>query len=238
MLKDSEATMKLKKIGLVAGLICAAAMASDTSRGTVPRAAPDKYDAHADQSGVGIGARLLTPSQAKKVFSTDVDVCCVVVEVAIYPQKDGLVEVSLGDFALRLAGQDFALRPSSAEVVAGKLQRTTEAQQSNGHDVNISPSAGVGYGTVVDPITGQRRTGVTTGGGVGVGVGSTQPKSPATAEADRRTIELELNEKGLPQGASASPVSGYVYFTVPPKKNAKYQLEYVLNGSQVVLPLR
>jgi hypothetical protein len=157
--------------------------------------------------------------------------------VALYPQKDGLVEVSLNDFALRLVGQDFATRPSSAEVVAGKLQRTAEAQSGGGHDVIISPTAGVGYGTGIDPISGQRRGGVITGGGVGVGVGSSQPKSPATADADRRTMELELNEKGLPQGSSAVPISGYIYFSVPPKKNAKYQLEYVLNGNQVVLPL-
>jgi hypothetical protein len=229
--------MKLKRMWLVAGLVCAVAMASDTSRGTVPRPTPDKYDAHADQSGVGIGATLLTASQAKKIFATDVDKCCLVVEVALYPQKDGLVEVSLNDFALRLVGQDFATRPSSAEVVAGKLQRTAEAQSGGGHDVIISPTAGVGYGTGIDPISGQRRGGVITGGGVGVGVGSSQPKSPATADADRRTMELELNEKGLPQGSSAVPVSGYIYFSVPQKKNAKYQLEYVLNGNQVVLPL-
>lgn len=229
--------MKLNRICALAILVCAVAMASDTSRGTVPRPTPDKYDAHAEQDGIGIGAILLTPSQAKKVFATDVDKCCLVVEVALYPKKDGLIEVSLGDFALRLAGQDFATRPSSAEVVAGKLQKT-ETQASSGHDVTLSPTGGVGVGSTTDPYSGQRRTGVIYGGGVGVGVGGSQPRSPSAQEADRRTMELELNEKGLPQGNTASPVSGYVYFTVTPKKNAKYQLEYTLNGNQVVLPLK
>jgi len=237
MNKDGEATMKLNRIWAVVALVCAAAMASDTSRGTVPRPAPDKYDAHAEQNGIGIGANLLTAGQAKKVFATDVDKCCLVVEVALYPQKDGLIEVSSGDFALRLVGQDFATRPSSGEVVAAKLVRTTETQSSGGRDVTLSPVGGVGVGSTTDPITGQRRTGVSYGGGVGVGVGSSQPKSPSTVEADRRTMELELNEKGLPQGNTASPVSGYLYFSVPPKKNAKYQLEYTVNGNQVVLPL-
>src|ERR1700739_4930347 len=109
--------MKLNRICAVAALVCAVAMASDTSRGTVPRATPDKYDAHAQQDGVGIGATLLTPGQAKKVFATDVDKCCLVVEVALYPKKEGLIEISLGDFALRQVSQDFATRPSSAEVV-------------------------------------------------------------------------------------------------------------------------
>lgn len=228
--------MKLNKICVVAALACAVAMASDTSRGTVPHTTPDKYDAHAQQDGIGIGATLLTASQAKKVFATDVDRCCLVVEVALYPKKDGLVEVSLGDFALRQIGHDFATRPSSAEVVAGKLQRT-ETQASNGRDVTVSPVGGVGVGSTTDPYTGQRRTGVSYGGGVGVGVGGTQPRSPSTQDADRRTMELELNEKGLPEGNTAAPVSGYVYFTIPPKKNVKYQLEYTLNGNQVVLPL-
>lgn len=230
--------MKLNRICAVAALVCAVAMASDTSRGTVPRPTPDKYDAHAEQDGIGIGATLLTPSQAKKVFATDVDRCCLVVEVAVYPKKDGLLEVSLSDFALRQVGHDFATRPSSAEVVAGKLQRTNETQASNGHDVTLSPVGGVGVGSTTDPYTGQRRTGVNYGGGVGVGVGGTQPKSPSTQEADRRTMELELNEKGLPQGNTVAPVSGYVYFTVTPKKNTKYQLEYTTNGNQVVLPLK
>jgi hypothetical protein len=50
-------------------------------------------------------------------------------------------------------------------------------------------------------------------------------------------MELELREKGLPEGNTASPVAGYVYFTIPSKKNNKYQFEYLLNGNKVVLPL-
>jgi hypothetical protein len=76
-----------------------------------------------------------------------------------------------------------------------------------------------------------------TSAGVGVGVGGQRPPQPGSTEADRRTMELELSEKGLPEGNTASPVSGYLYFTVPKKKNVKYQLEYMLNGNKVVLPL-
>jgi hypothetical protein len=230
--------MKLMRC-MVAGLICAAALASDAPKGTVPRAAPDKYDSHAEQNGMGIGATLLTRSQARKAFATDVDRCCLVVEVAVYPQKDGLTEVSLNDFALRIVGQDIATKPSSAEVVAGKLQRSTEPQQPGGRDVVISPTAGIGYETGgVDPVTGQRRPGgVVTSTGVGVGVGGPQQPKPASTDADRRTMELELNEKGLPQGNTTTPVSGYVYFSLSRKKNAKYQLEYMLNGNKIVLAL-
>jgi hypothetical protein len=226
---------------LAAGLLCATAVAWDAPRGTVPRSAPDKYSAHAEESGIGIGATLLTPSQAKKVFAVDVDRCCMVVEVALYPQKDGLVEISLSDFALRIPGQDIAARPSSPELVASRLERPLEPK-SDGHDVVIQQTSGIGYQTGgLDPVTGQRRPGgvvTSSGAGVGVGVGgSRQPKVEST-DPDSRTIELELREKGLPEGNTATPVSGYMYFTLSRKKNTKYQLEYVLNGNKVVLALQ
>lgn len=232
--------MKLMK-WLVSGLLCATAVAWDAPKGTVPRSTPDKYSAHAEEGGTGIGATLLTPSQAKKAFASDVDRCCMVVEVALYPQKDSLVEVSLSDFALRIVGQDIAAKPSSPELVAAKLQKPLE-QKSDGRDVVISQTSGIGYQTGgVDPVTGQRRPGgviTTAGAGVGVGVGGTRQPAPVSADADRRTMELELTEKSLPQGNFATAVSGYVYFTLPQKKNSKYQLEYILDGTKVVLALQ
>lgn len=222
---------------LIGLLICATAVAVDAPRGTVPKAAADRYSAHAAQGGIGIGATLLSAKDIRQAFSTQVNDCCVVVEVALYPQKDGLVEVSLNDFALRVVGQDIANKPSSAEVVAGKLHRQAEPEQG-GHDVTVAPAGGIGYESGgIDPVTGQRRPGgVVTSAGVGVGVGSPLPK-PGSTEADRRTMELELREKSLPEGTTASPVAGYVYFTIPPKKNKKYQFEYNLNSNKVVLPL-
>jgi hypothetical protein len=50
-------------------------------------------------------------------------------------------------------------------------------------------------------------------------------------------METEFSEKGLPEGAAAAPVAGYVYFPLVRKKNASLQLEFVLNGNKVVVPL-
>ncbi len=51
-------------------------------------------------------------------------------------------------------------------------------------------------------------------------------------------MEAELDEKGLPEGAVATPVAGYLYFSLSKKaKNARYELEYMLNGRKVVLRL-
>jgi hypothetical protein len=177
--------MKLMRWMMACLIICAAAWASDAPRGTVPRAAPDKYDAHAEQSGVAIGATMLTPKQARKIFTTDVDRCCLVVEVALYPQKEGPTEVSLNDFTLRIMGQDIAAKPSSAKVVAWRSSRDQD---------RLRPTL----------IT---------------------------------AMELELSEKGLPQGNTATPVSGYVYFALSKNKNATYQLEYMHKDNKIVLAL-
>lgn len=110
--------MKMIQWLTICVLMSLAALASDPPKGTVPRSAADKYDAHTEQNEVAIGASLLSPKQARKVFTTDVNRCCVVVEVAIYPPKDNHVEVSLNDFTLRVAGQEVASKPSSAKVAA------------------------------------------------------------------------------------------------------------------------
>jgi hypothetical protein len=220
-------------------LLSVAGFSGEGPRGTVPRASAERYPAHTQQAGSAIGARLLSKSQAQKEFSTDVDRCCVAVEVAVYPSKEGMIEVSLNDFALREAGKDIAFKPSSAQVVAGKLQPPPKSDQPGDRDVVISPTTGIGYETGgIDPITGQpRRGGVVTSAGVGVGIGKPPVPDQGTSQADRRTMELELREKGLPEGNTISPVAGYLYFAVPQKKRVKYQLEYVLNGNKVVLPL-
>jgi hypothetical protein len=220
-------------------LLSVAGFSGEGPRGTVPRASAERYPAHMQQEGTALGARLLSKEQAQKEFSSDVERCCVAVEVAVYPRQDGMIEVSLNDFDLREAGKDIAFKPSSAQVVAGKLQPPPKSDQPGDRDVVISPTTGIGYDTGgIDPVTGlPRRGGVVTSAGVGVGIGKSRVPDQEESQADRRTMELELREKGLPEGNTMTPVAGYLYFAVPQKKRAKYQLEYMLNGNKVVLPL-
>lgn len=231
--------MKLRTL-LAAALICAVSLYADAPKGTVPRAAADKYPVHAMQDNVSIGASLLTPDQTRKAFASDLDRCCLVIEVAFYPQKDAPVKISLNDFDLRVSGTDIATKPSSADVLAAKLQKKA-SPSSDSHDVVVHPTAGVGYESGgYDPYTGQRRPGgVVTSSGVGVGIGGPQPPAPGSTDRDRRTMELELGEKALPEGSAAAPVSGYLYFSLPSGKDKKaaHQLEYFLNGEKVVLQL-
>ena len=203
-------------------------------KGTVPRAVATRYPAHAEQDGVGVGAKLLSRDEARKAFVSDVNDCCLVVEIALYPRKDKAMDVSLNDLTLRQTGSETAAKPSSAKLIAATLQKSSRAKR----DISVYPSTEIGYGSgpAYDPNTGtQRAGGVYTRTGVGVGIGS--PGAGAT-DKDRSTMEMELSEKGLPEGSAAAPVAGYVYFPIhSTKKKASYELSYMVNGNKVLLSL-
>jgi hypothetical protein len=224
--------MKRKLWRWAAFLIGMASVAVAAPKGTVPRSSPSRYTLHAERNGVGIGVVLLTSEQARRLFVSDVNHCCVVAEIALYPANDKPLDVSLNDFALRVNDSEVATKPGSAKVVAAALQKKAGSTR----DITVAPSVGVGYGNGgYDPATGQRTGGgVYQQAGVGVGIGSSGPQ-PGSTEKDRAAMETELSEKGLPEGAASSPVAGFVYFPVAPKKNAKLTLEYKINGEKVLL---
>ena len=231
--------MKLRTALII--LVMVSALVAQTARGTVPRASAESYPAHAQQAEATVGATLLTAEQTRKLFVTEISRCCVVVEVAVYPQPENSVTVSIGDFVLRSGNLDIATRASSPELIAAMLPHRGPDTASGGTDVVITPTAGVGYQTGgYDPVTGRQRPGgVYTSTGVGVGVGAGGSGPPPTSDRDRHVMELELKEKGLPEGKALNPVSGYLYFAVPNRKEKKanYKLEYTLNGNKMVLPL-
>jgi hypothetical protein len=209
---------------------------SSGPRGSVPRSSVDRYHTHAQTDGTSVGANILTPKQVQKAFVANLNRCCIVVEFAFYPAKGkDPHDLSLDDFALYISGSDIGTKPQSATVVAASLQK----KAGSGPPVSVSGGATVGYesGTYTDPNTGQptRVHGVYTGTEVNV----SDPKpSPGSTERDRQIMETELSQKGLPQGKTAAPVAGYLYFSIHNrKKDAKYQLEYNFNGEKLVLPL-
>ena len=212
------------------------AVAWAAPNGTVPNSSASQYPAHARLGGIDVGARLLSPSEVRKTFVSDLNRCCVVVEVAVFPNSEKHFTVSMDDLTLRVAGREKIAKASSASVVSAALQK--DAQQER--DVSIEPTVNVGYqsGTVYDPTTGTTRGGgVYTGAGVGVGVGQ-RGDQPGASEKDRSVMETELSEKALPEGESVSPVAGYVYFQISRSKNAKYQLQYRVNGDSMQLDLK
>jgi hypothetical protein len=212
------------------------AVAWAAPKGTAPRSSAAEYPVHAEQDGVNVGARLLTASEVRKTFVSDLNRCCVVVELAVFPKAGTSMVVSADDLTLQVAGSQRVAKTSSATVVSAVLQK--DAQQ--GRDVSVVPAVNVGYqsGPVYDPTTGTARGGgVYTGAGVGVGIGQ-RGGQPGASEKDRSVIETELTEKGLPEGESTRPVAGYVYFQISKNKNFKYQVQYKLNGNVMQIDLK
>lgn len=220
---------------LAASLLLATSLMASSPKGTVPRSSASRYPAHAESAAVAVGAVLLTTQEVQRAFASDLNRCCLVIEVALYPKGDKPLEVSWDDFTIRLAGTDRAAKPASAELLAAVLQKKAQSDR----DVVVSPSVEVGYGSgdCYDPVTGRRTGGgVYTGAGVGVGVGG-RGNGPGSTGRDRDVVQLELTEKGLPEGSVSKPVAGYLYFQLSSKKKAAHQLEYTLDDTKVTLRL-
>jgi hypothetical protein len=223
---------------LCVGMILASVtlLLAEGPKGTEPRLAATGYPAHAEINGVAIGASVLTAEQARHNFVSDINRCCMVVEVAFYPVKNDPLSISLNDFVLRIKDTDIAAKPSTAKVIAASLQKKAHSDR----DVTVSPSYGVAYqsGRGYNPATGTvQGSGVTQTTGVVVGIGGPGPK-PASTDKDRDAMEAELGEKGLPEGSASAPLAGYIYFPLASKKkNTIRQLEYTLDQHKVVLAL-
>src|SRR5947209_3929034 len=129
---------------LAIAVICVSSSIAQTRGGVVPRSAATAYAAHASQDNIQIGAALLTHKELKKVFATDVNQCCLVVEVAFYPPKDNFVKLSLDDFMLREAGMEVGPRPSSAEVLAARLELRPLSPDRE-HRAGVNSSSEIGY---------------------------------------------------------------------------------------------
>src|SRR6478672_2450867 len=208
---------------LAIALICMSSSIAQTHRGTVPRSNVTDYAAHASQDNIQIGASLLTHKELKKIFATDVNQCCLVVEVAFYPAKDNFIKISLDDFMLREAGMELGTKPSTPDVLSARLEVQPVAPDRE-HRPGVNSSSDIGYERSTQQNGPERTTsgGVVQRSSVGVGIpiggsgGSRHPEGQ-TAEGNRRAIEAELTEKSLPETSAWDPIAGYLYFSVPKK---------------------
>ena len=229
---------------LAIALICMSSSIAQTHRGTVPRSAATDYAAHASQESIQVGASLLTHKELKKIFATDVNQCCLVVEVSFYPAKDNFVKISLDDFMLREAGMELGVRPSTPDVLSARLE-VQPVTPDREHRPGVSSGSDIGYERTTQQNGPERTTsgGVVQRSSVGIGVpigGGERSKLPQgqAAEGNRRAIEAELTEKALPEITAWEPVAGYLYFSVPKKKKGGYELVYMSGDKKVVLPLK
>ncbi|HEU4413671.1 MAG TPA: hypothetical protein VFT65_02725 [Candidatus Angelobacter sp.] len=228
-----------RKQSAVLSLICATCIFAQSPRGTVPRPDASRYPAHAENHGLQIGAVELTKKEVKKAFFTDVNQCCVVVEVALYPAKDKAMKIALQDFTLREPGKTDGAQLSDAGVLAGRLELRPlppDSEHRPGVEIEEGVGARRGPGENGDPrqhktVTEDHRV------SVGIPVGG-DPQSPAAEGTFRKAIEDELQEKMLPAATDGAPVSGYLYFAVPRKNKGDYELVYTINEEKIVLHLK
>jgi hypothetical protein len=109
-----------------------------------------------------------------------------------------------------------------------------------GNRPHVTAETGVIVGSGTDPSTGRRATSTGTYEGVGVNNYPSQtpiPSSgPSNLDADR--MEAQLEKWALPEGKTASPIAGYLYFPVPSKKGkAALELQYSHDNSSANLKL-
>lgn len=104
--------------------------------------------------------------------------------------------MTLGDFSLRVAGANTAVKPSTAIAVAANWQQLFRVQR----DTHDATSAEVGAGPHDVHIAAQ------------AGVETNYGPPESASEKDRLIVEAELTDKGMPEGKPSSPVVGYLYF--------------------------
>jgi hypothetical protein len=161
----------------------------------------------------------------RKAFSFYVSGSCLVIEVALYPQKDRERNVSLADFSLYLAGTDTGVKPSPATAIAAKLPQ----QSKSPDEVVVTPSAEVGVFVGKDGLHSGHIE-------AEIGVDVLDGKPIPVSEKDRAVAEAELTDKSLREGKVSSPVAGYLYFPIVlKKKQSVLRLEYEENGIKVIL---
>ncbi len=200
-------------------LMVLTSIAAAGPKGIVPRTSADRYPIHAGNDGTEVGAALLSPAEVRKAFSFDVSGSCLVIELALYPQKDKEHNVSLADFSLHLAGTDTVVKPSRPTAIAAKLPQ----QSVSPGEVVVTPSAEV----VVGPHSLHTEAEVAVDGLSGV--------PHPVSERDRAVAEVQLTDKGLPERKVSSAVAGYLYFSIVPKKRQSVlRLDYEQSGTKVV----
>jgi hypothetical protein len=222
-------------------LAFAGLLLADDVSGIRPRERSSDYAAHQEAKGVTVAAAIVPPDQVKKLFATDLNAGgYIVIEVAVYPEGGNEIDVSSGDFLLRVGADPAIVRNASARAIAAALQRKSKPPEiRRKSDINVYPSATIGYESGTDAY-GRRRSGVYTAAGVGVGVGqdpnAAAPPRPASTDRDRTTMEQELADKALPDGKTTRAVAGYLYYPKPTarQKNAAYELTWYGNDRQQV----
>ena len=191
------------------------------SEGVRPRSQASDYATQARNSTAILAAAVVPSQQVKHLFAYDISKTYVVIEVACYPGVQGPVALHNADFTIRLAAKTDPVNPAEAATVAANIQRKTTPAPP-GKSVPVYTEANVGYESGTDPYTGRHVHTVYTGAGVGIGGPPVAPyPNSGGYSIDPALLEEQLWRRSLPEGNSAKPVAGYLYFPVSLLKKEK-----------------
>lgn len=226
-----------RTITFVAVMLVAVASFAQSHKGIKPRASAEKYPAVSTQKDLTVGAARLSEAQVRKSFVSSLGKKFVVLEVGAFPKSE--IQLSPQDFLLVVRGQKDEIREADPETIAGQLAKK-EVDRNN--DITVSPVAGVTYSSGGNPYGGygpygNRGSGWGTSAGVAIQKGGSGQRDPKTIDADRKTMATELKEKQLPEGSTAKPVAGYLYFPVPDDPKAALDLVYRGPAGEFTVPL-
>jgi hypothetical protein len=191
------------------------------AQGTDPKAKADEYEVHARVKGVDIGAEYMVYSfggQGKMFLAED----HLVVEVALFPPKGGLVTASSGDFTLRVDGK--MLRAVIPQMVVMAMQRRDWSYQRG-------PQGSIGRGDDAVILGGPTQQGPY---GMPRGRTPAPPRAPAPEDrsglppAEPVRLDDVIVKTAFPEGEFRGAVSGFVYFPFTGKasKIKSVELQY------------
>jgi hypothetical protein len=234
----------MKRLSLLA-LISAAAWAQTS--GVRPRPDADSYPAKDRVPDATIAAAALSSAQVKSVFGTDAYKGYIVMEVAAFPDPNGVLRLSPQDFMLRIGATGEFLRPSAPATIALSINEKNNPPHPPQirSPVDITTTSTIGYDSAgaYNPNTGKRQGAVYTGTEVAVAPAGTMGRNPTPPSSNRGRsfddMEAELSAKALAETTVSRPLAGYLYF-IPPKKKVKnasstYDLEYSGDSGRVKL---
>jgi hypothetical protein len=205
--------------------------------GVRPRESANDYAAHQPGNSAMVGATILTPDEAKKLFAVDLNkLGYTVVEIAVYPDRD--VEVAARDFLLKVGDDGGTVRPAAPATIAGRLHRRNDPKPPK-----IPERVQVHGSETIGVASGPYGRGVYTESRVGVGVGDPgasappPPQSSKGKDSDSLSVQVDLENQALPEGRFSKPVAGYLYFPVTLKKSQGVELTWYGADGQVRLRL-
>jgi hypothetical protein len=229
----------MKRIAWLCLCLSVGGLAQSVS-GIRPRGSSADYPVQQTVGGLTVAAAIIPPDQVHKIFAADLNRAgYIVLEVAVYPEAGRSVNLSAGDFLLRI--DSTTVRATGGAAIATILTKDSNTP-SQPNDVTVVTTANVGYESGgYDPVTGHRRSSVYTGAGVGVERGNPggPPANPGAPGHDPVAIQYELDSKAPPEGNANVAVAGYLYFPKVRGKNkhSALELDYYGAASQIKLRL-